>query len=415
MTAARISLTLCLTAVFCAPTLRAGDWPVWRGPNGNGIAEDGQDLPTNWSETENVVWKSPVPGRGHSSPIVVGGRVILTTADEAAHTQSAVCFHRETGEQLWMTEVHRVPDLPRIHRKNTHASPTAAWDGERLFALFFNTGMIHLTSLSIDGQKLWQKQAGSFRPRYKFGYAASPLIHGQHVIVASEFADAGFLAAFERDSGLGIWRAPRNQTTSYSSPIVGNVAGREQLLMSGAEKISSYDPLTGKLLWETKGGTSATSGTMVWTATQVYASGGYPDKVTIAVMADGSGKIAWKNQEMCYEQSLLAHNGYVYALNDGGIALCWRAKDGREMWKERLGGPVSASPILAGEHIFASNEQGQTFVFRASPSDFTLVATNQLGDEAFATPAICGDRIFLRVATYKGESRQEWLYCVGTE
>lgn len=393
--------------------LQANDWPVWRGPNGNGVAADGESPPTLWGENENVIWKSQVPGRGHSSPIVVGDLIVLTTADEEANTQSVVAFDRKTGAQRWGTEMHRVLELPPIHKKNTHASPTVASDGERIFAVFFNNGMIHLSAVNFEGVKLWQKQVGAFRPRYQFGYAASPLLHKGNVIVASEFSDAGFLGAFDRETGLGVWRISRDQATSYSSPIVGFVDGREQLLMSGAETITSYDPETGDLLWQADGGTSATCGTMVWTPNQVYASGGFPTKETIAIVADGSERVAWKNEEKCYEQSLLAYDGYIYALNDGGIAICWRATDGKEMWKERLGGPVSASPILAGEHIFASNERGQTFVIRANPKSFELVATNQLGDESFATPAFCGNRIYLRVATYQGENRQEWLVCVG--
>lgn len=393
--------------------LEATDWPAWRGPNGNGVAEPGQTPPTTWSDEENVIWKTKVPGRGHSSPIVVGDRIILTTADEETRAQSVLGFDRNTGELEWNTMVHRVPELPKIHKKNTHASPTATSDGSSVFVVFFNDGIIHLTSLGLNGEKRWQKQAGSFRPRYQFGYAASPLLHGDNVIVAAEFADGGYLAAFAAETGLGVWRTPRDAATSYSSPIVGKVAGREQLLMSGGEKISSYDPASGQLVWQVDGGTSATAGTMVWTPTQIYASGGFPTKETIAVIADGSRRVAWKNEEKCYEQSLLAHDGHIYALNDGGIAMCWKASDGRELWKERLGGPVSASPVLVNDLIYATNERGQTFVLRASPENFELLATNQLGDESFATPAICGSRVYHRVATYNGESRQEWLYCLG--
>tara|TARA_R110002096_G_scaffold273422_11_gene467312 strand:- start:1530 stop:2771 length:1242 start_codon:yes stop_codon:yes gene_type:complete len=406
-------LWITLGLLWGLSSAQAENWPAWRGPYGNGIAASGQNPPTSWSDDKNVIWKAKVPGRGHSSPTIIGDSVILTTADEENQTQSVVCFDRNTGEEKWNTVVHRVLELPKIHKKNTHASPTAATDGSSIFVVFYNDGMIYLTSLGMDGKKRWQKQAGSFRPRYQFGYAASPLVHGDKVIVASEFAEGGFLAAFSVENGLGVWRSPRDQATSYSSPVVATVADQEQLLMSGAEKITSYDPITGQVVWQVDGGTSATAGTMVWTATQVYASGGFPTKETIAVLADGSRRVAWKNKEKCYEQSLLAHDGHVYGLNDGGIAMCWRATDGREMWKERVGGPVSASPVLANDLIFATNERGQTFVIRASPAKFELVATNQLGDEAFATPSICDSRIYHRVAKYEGETRQEWLYCLG--
>jgi outer membrane protein assembly factor BamB len=151
---------------------------------------------------------------------------------------------------------------------------------------------------------------------------------------------------------------------------------------------------------------------MVWDGDLAYASGGYPERETLAVRTDGSGEIVWRNREKCYEQSILAHDGYVYAMNDSGIALCWNARTGEEMWKTRLGGPISASPILAAGHVYCSNEKGTTFVFRADPQRFELVAENQLGEEAFATPTICDNCIFLRVASGTGETRQEMLYCL---
>jgi len=393
----------------------AVDWPWWRGPNSNNVAVAGQTPPTEWSATENIVWKTSVPGRGHSSPIVVADRVLLTTADESREVQSVLCYDRKNGRLRWKTDVNQGGFAENIHRKNTHASPTLACDGARLFALFNNHGGVQLSALDLDGKLLWQKQAALFAPqRYKFGYAASPLVHEDRVIVVSDYdGDGASIAAFDGETGRELWRTPRPQMTSYSSPIVARVSGRAQLLLSGCDRVVSYDPASGTPLWEVEGPSKATCGTMVWDGDLVFASGGYPEKQTMAIKADGSGEIVWRSPEKCYEQSLLAHNGRLYALDDNGIAICWDAQTGRRQWKERLGGPVSASPVLAGRHVYASNEEGVTFVFRPDPEKFTLVARNQLGDESFATPTIVDSQIFLRVAHEEGERRREVLYCIG--
>ncbi len=155
-----------------------------------------------------------------------------------------------------------------------------------------------------------------------------------------------------------------------------------------------------------------TGATPVWEGDLVFASGGFPAGETLCIRADGSGDVVWRNNQKCYEQSLLVTDGHVYAINDNGIALCWEARTGRELWRKRLRGPISASPILVGRTIYASNERGTTFVYRASPDGCKLLAENQLGTEAFATPTICGSQIFLRVATSTETKRQEWLYCI---
>lgn len=390
-----------------------GDWPAWRGPNHNGIAE-GKAPPTEWSDRKNVVWKTPVPGRGHSSPTVFGNQIFLATANESDQTQSVVCFDRDTGKPQWQTVVGR-GGFPKIHNKNTHATQTVACDGERLFITFFNNDSIQLTTLGLDGKQQWQKVCAPFRPKaYLYGYAASPLIYKANVIVVGDCDTGSFLTAYDRKSGEVAWRGSRPAKLSWSSPIVANVAGREQLLLSGCEMVTSYDPDTGRELWKTAATTSATCGTMVWEGDLVFASGGYPKAETVCIRADGSGRIVWKNIQKCYEQSMLVQGGFVYAVTDVGVGYCWKADDGQEMWKSRLQGPVSASPILAGGNIYASDERGTTFVFRANPKEFELVAQNQLGTESFATPTICGGQIYLRVAQGSGGGRQEFLYCIGT-
>jgi outer membrane protein assembly factor BamB len=197
---------------------------------------------------------------------------------------------------------------------------------------------------------------------------------------------------------------------TFSSPVISHVAGKDQLMISGADHVSSYDPKNGKKIWATPGTTLATCGTMVWDGDTVFASGGYPKPETLAISADG-GKVLWRNNQKCYEQSLLAYRGYVYGLTDNGVMFCWRGTDGKEMWKERLTGPVSASPVLAGGNVYWANELGTLYVFKAVPDRFELVAQNQVGNDSFASPAICGGQVFLRVAQTSATGRQEYLYC----
>jgi outer membrane protein assembly factor BamB len=386
------------------------DWPWWRGPSRNGIATSAG--PVKFSDAGSPLWKTPVPGRGHSSPIVVGERIFLTTADEKRQIQSVLAFDKKSGSKLWDVEISRGGFPARNHPKNTAATPSIASDGEKLFATFFHHEAIHASALDLQGKPVWQKPAGPFNPkRYEYGYAPSPLIYRGTVIVSAEHDGKSFIAAFRRDNGQEVWRTPRPNNITFSSPVVGRVAGKDQLLMSGGDLVSSYDPASGKLLWETPGTTAATCGTLVWDGDVVFASGGYPKSETLAVKADGSGEVLWKNSQKCYEQSLLAHAGYVYALTDNGVLYCWRGTDGEEMWKERLQGPVSASPVLAGAHIYWANELGTLYVFKANPKKLELVAENRVGSDAFASPAICGGRIYLRVGHKKGEGREEMLYC----
>lgn len=385
-----------------------GDWPWWRGPGFNGVAEE-QAAPVTWSETEQVAWNVPIPGRGHSSPTVVGDRIYLATADDAQQSQKVLALNRADGSLLWERTLSQGGFPSAMHPNSTHANGTVACDGERLFIAFLHHDAVTAYALDLEGEPLWERQLGAFSS--KFGYAPSPTLHGSHVIIAGDNHGGGWIAAVHRQTGEIAWRKSRPAVSTYSSPVVANVAGRDQLLISGCNKVWSYAPETGEELWSCPGTTEATCGTMVWEGDLVVASGGFPGSQTICVDAS-SGREVWSNGEKCYEQSLLLHKGHVYAITNNG-AYCWEAATGDQKWRGRLGGKFSASPVLAGGHIYASNEAGTTYVIKADPARFELVAENRLGDEAFASPSICGGRIYLRVAEHSGGSRQEQLYCIG--
>jgi outer membrane protein assembly factor BamB len=184
------------------------------------------------------------------------------------------------------------------------------------------------------------------------------------------------------------------------------------MVVAGCNLISSFDPQTGKKLWEIDGSTEECVISMATDGERVFASGGYPRNHTVAVLADGSGKVAWQNASRIYVPSPIVKDGHLYGVMDAGFAVCWKSDTGEELWKARLGGDFFASPVMVGNRVFASNVAGKTFVFDAAPPGFHSVSENQLGDEAYASPAICGDRIYLRVAK-NGGTRQEFLYCIG--
>jgi outer membrane protein assembly factor BamB len=387
------------------------DWPWWRGPTRNGVAVADQNPPLAWSDTENVIWKAPIPGRGHGSPTVVGDQVFLAAAEKEPEIQSVLCFDRQTGKELWKAEVHRGNFVKGGNDKATQASTTVACDGERLYVNFPNSDAIIATALSLEGKILWQTKVTDYVLHQ--GYGSSPALYQSLVIIGADNKGGGAVAGLDRKSGKIVWKRERPKTPNYASPIILHIDGRDQLLFTGCDLVTSLDPLTGKELWEIKGATTECVTSTVTDGRVIFTSGGYPRNHLAAVVADGSGKIAWENNTRVYVPSMVTRDGYLYAVTDAGVAMCWETATGREVWKSRLGGTFDASPILVGDRLFATNESGRTFIFKASPDGFELLGENQLGDEDYATPAICGSRIYMRVAFQKDGKRQEMLYCLG--
>jgi len=393
--------------------IKASDWPWWRGPLRNGTAAAEQSPPTQFSESEGVLWQVNVPGRGHGSPTVFGERVFLATADEATGAQAVLCFHRQTGETLWNRTVHPRGGMWK-NNKSTAASCTPACDGERIFVNFPNSDALITTALDLDGKPLWQARVSSYEVHQ--GYGASPALYRDTVIVTSDNKLGGAVTALNRTTGQVVWRRDRPKTPNYSSPILVHVDGRDQLILTGCDQVVSYDPISGEVLWETVGATTECVTSTVTDGKRIYTSGGYPKNHVAAVRADGSNAVEWESSSRLYVPSLLIRDGFLYGVLDEGIAFCWVAATGEERWKARLGGTFSASPVLVGEDIFVTNETGEFFVFKAQPESFQRVAKNQLGDQVFATPTIVTSQIFHRVALL-GDSgeRQEVLFCLSND
>ena len=397
------------------PSIAASDWPWWRGHAQTGIAVSDQQPPLRWSETENVRWRVPIPGRGHGSPTVLGHQVFLATADPSREVQTVLSFDRQTGNRNWQTVVHSGgfanKSKSKLNKKASLASSSVATDGQKLFVNFMNDNALWTTALDLNGKILWQKRISDYILHQ--GYGASPAIYGPLVIVSADNKSGGVVAGLDRSTGAVVWSRDRPAKPNYASPVVLRAAGRDQLVLSGCDLVTSLDPLTGKELWEIEGSTTECVTSAVTDGKHVFTSGGYPTNHVSGVAADGSGKIIWQNNSRVYVPSMLQRDGYLYATLDAGIAVCFRCEDGKEVWKSRLGGTFSSSPIMVGDLIYATNEEGQTFVFKASPESFQKLAENRLGESVFATPAICGGNVYTRVAHRQGDDRQEFLYCLG--
>jgi len=401
------------TSAVSAMTVAADDWPWWRGPTRDGVAAADQEPPTEWSATQNVLWKTPVPGRGHASPIVVGDRIFLPTAEEEQQTQSVLCFDRNTGEKLWATDVHQGGLNKKGNKRTSQAASTIACDGERVFVNFLNKGAVSTTALSLEGEQLWQQKITDYIVHQGFG--SSPLLYGSLVIVTADNKSGGAIAAFDRATGEIAWRHDRPKKPNYPSPILLSINGRDRIILTGCELVTCLAPVTGEKLWEFDGATTECVTSTVTDGTHVFTTGGYPKNHVAAVRVDGSGKVAWENSVRVYVPSMLIKDGYLYAVTDAGVAMCWKSDTGDEQWKARLGGTFNASPVLIGDTIYATNEVGTTFLFQASPDKFNLIVENSIPGEVFATPAICGGRIYMRIAEDQEGKRQEMLYCLGSD
>jgi outer membrane protein assembly factor BamB len=339
----------------------------------------------------------------------VGDVIYLAYCEENSGAQGILALQRRDGRELWRKVVHPSGSMSK-NAKSSGASGSVACDGQRLFVNFANEGRVVLTALDLQGEILWQQEVAPYQVHQGFG--ASPAIHEHLVYSVADTKGGGAIIAVDRENGRIAWRRDRPSNPNYPSPIVLQVAGRQQLILTGLDQVESLHPSTGETLWKIEGSTTECVTTTVTDGQRVYSSGGYPRNHLAAIEADGSGKITWETNDRVYVPSLLIRDGYLYGTLDAGIAACWEAATGKEMWKERLGGDISSSPVLVGDRIYATNEAAETFVFRANQERFELLGKNSLGDEQFATPTFCRGQILMRVAYREGQERREQLVCI---
>jgi outer membrane protein assembly factor BamB len=399
--------TLLFALVPCLP-LRAGEWPGWRGPKGDGHSDE-TNIPTRWSATENVHWKIAIPGKGHSSPVIWGDRILLTTALEQERQRVLLCLDRRTGKLLWQKVVVTSP-LEQKHDLNSYASSTPVTDGKHVWVSFFEQPKIVLACCDIStGDEVWRVIPGEFHSMH--GFCSSPVLYKDLVILNGDQDADAWIVAYDRKTGKERWRTDRpNKTRSYCTPLIFEHQGRTQMALSGSKSVCSYEPETGKPIWWMAGPTEQFVATLVYADGILFVTGGFPDLHILGVDPAGRGDVTnthikWRDHRgASYVPSPIAHGDHFYIVADNGIATCFEAKTGRKPWKARLGRRHSASAVEAGGNIYFLDDDGETSVVKASP-EYELVSQNPLGEAAFASPAISRGQIFIRTVGH--------LWCIG--
>jgi outer membrane protein assembly factor BamB len=419
-----VSLVLAL-----APS-RGDNWPQWRGPQGQGISRE-TGLPQEWSDSTNVLWKTPIPGRGHSSPVVWGDRLFLTTAVEGEivpgakapvhmdegkefkhpdafgadrkHTFKVLAVDARNGKVLWEKTAWEGTPYDDRHKKSSYAAPTPVTDGKRVYVYFGSEGVY---AYDYDGKLAWKAFPGKI-PLVGMGTGTSPLLHGRLLILQCDEGGGGasFMTALDRETGKEVWRTPRKVQASWSTPIIVRSGQRDELIASGNEHVIAYDPATGKELWRMKGVESNAIPSPVAGPGLVVVSAGYPAKVAVAVEPGGAGdvtgspRVRWRyDKGTAYVPSPLLYGDYVYLMTDKGLITCLDAKTGEVKYE---GGRVpvpatfTASPVAYEGKILIVSEEGDGFLVKAGPVH-EIVRTNPLKEPVYASPAVSQGRIFIR-------------------
>lgn len=395
--------------LFAPSRAQAEDWPGWRGPRGDGTSLE-RDVPTKWSATENVAWKTPIPGAGHSSPIVWGGRLFLTTALTESQERVLLSLDRKTGTIQWQEKVLRSA-LEAKNNENSYASSTPVTDGEKIYVTFLDVVDVVVAAYDFSGKQLWLVRPGRFKSQW--GFSHSPVLFEDKVIVVCYSKGENFIVAVSRTDGHTLWKTPcENPTQSYSPPLIRAMAGRVQMIVPGNKAVTSLDPRTGKLLWVVDGLADDSVITPVYSEKTglVLSCTSWPSKVLVAVKPDGQGnvtssKVAWRSSEGApYVPSPISVGDWFFTSSFAGKAAhCFEAETGRILWKEPMG-LHHASPVAANGLLYFLNDDGVMHVVRAGPK-FDLVARNELGEKTYASPAVSEGQMFLR--TFQN------LYCLG--
>jgi outer membrane protein assembly factor BamB len=378
------------------------NWSRWRGPSGQGLAV-GAGYPDSWSDTENVAWRTSVPGRGHSSPIIWGDRIYLTTGYDDERV-AVLAFRRSDGEMLWET-VGPDSTPEKLYPKNSHASATPSTDGRRVYAFFGNKGLLAVDA--EDGRLLWHRSLGAFANYH--GTAGSPLLYEDRLILFQDHKGGSqggaFIGAFDTATGEPLWRTEREATVGWGTPIAVRVGERDEIIVNGQRRVVAYDPDTGRELWRCGGTTREVIPTPAVGHGLVFCPSGRAGP-TLAIRPGGRGDVtethvAWREVKGSpFVPSPLLHGDYLYMINDmASVATCYHAATGEVAWQGRLGTArregFSASPVVADGKIFFTNDDGETFVLAAG-AKFELLRVNRLGAAVLASPALVGGRFYFR-------------------
>jgi outer membrane protein assembly factor BamB len=421
-------------AVSLSTTATERDWPQFRGTRA-GVADDDPALPESWSKTENVVWSTPVPGTGWSSPIVAADHVFVTSvvsADTVEPPKPGLYFGGErpapasehrwmvyaidftNGRIRWQQEVHRArPASPR-HLKNSYASETPVSDGERVYAYFGNVGLF---VFDLHGRPVWSKRFDTVAMRNGWGTAASPILHRGRLYIVNDNDTASFVVALDARTGRELWRSARDERSNWATPFVWEVDGDTQLVTAGSDRVRAYD-LEGRVRWQLTGMSSIAIPTPFAAHNLLFVSSGYVGdslRPMYAIRRNATGdislkpgetqnaSIAWSHPQLgAYNPTPLVYGDLLYTLLDRGFLLAHDARTGREIYgRQRLAADAAgftASPWAYNGRIFAASEDGDTFVIQAGPS-YKLLGRHSLGEMIMASPAIARGSLIMRTAS----------------
>ncbi len=426
------ALSVLLCPCWLVVPAPAKDWPGWRGPRGDGSSlENGVPLHWNGPAGQNIAWKTEIPGKGHSSPIVCGDRVFVTSCREDRRDRVLLCLDRASGRILWEKVVLHSP-LERRHSLNSCASGTPATDGRRVYVTFaaidptvpkgdrsFTTEKerpdavdpceMFVAAYDFQGHDEWHVRPGKFASVH--GYCTSPLLFENLVILNGDHDGNAYLVALDRSSGKTVWKTPReNRTRSYCVPLIRRLDGRTQMILTGSLCVASYDPRTGRRYWIIDGPTEQFIASPVDNGKLVFITAGFPQLHIMAIRPDGHGNVtkthvAWHTTKGCaYVPSPIVVGPYFLVASDGGIASCFQCATGKRYWMERMGSHYSASLIAAGGAVYFLADDGRTKIIRPGPQ-LEVLADNPLGENCYASPAVSQGHIFLRA--------EKHLYCIG--
>lgn len=417
--------------------VRAEDWPGWRGARGDGSSLE-QNVPVHWSATSNIAWKAAVPGIGYSSPIVSGRFCFLTTCLEETQERTLLCLDRQTGRTLWQRVVIRAP-LEAIHHLNSRASSTPVTDGQHVYVSFLepdgstvpaevvrqrsgsliannagkpvNPGKMCIASYDMQGNRQWMTRPGEYASVW--GYCASPIIHEDKLIINGDHDGDAYIVALDRATGKIAWKVARTERIrSHCVPLIRQVSGRTQMMVTGSHSIVSYNPDTGAKHWFTKGPQGRAVASPVFSAGLLFVSTAYPNREMLAIRPTGYGDVtkthvAWRNRQSApYVPSPVSVGDFFMVISDDGIASCFEATTGKRLWRERIGKGHSAAPVTAAGLVYFLSDEGVTRVIRAGRT-YDLIAENRLGEDCYASPAISNGQLFLRSTRH--------LFCIGDD
>jgi outer membrane protein assembly factor BamB len=420
---------------------RGVNWPSFRGSQASGVAE-GFKTPEWWNveKGENLKWKTPIPGLGHSSPVIWSNRIFVTTAvnergdadlkvglygdigaadDSGKQRWLLICADKASGKILWQHTAREGNPQIKRHTKATHANSTAATDGQHVVCFFGSEGLF---CFDVEGRLLWQRDLGRLDSGYyrvpdaQWGFGSSPIIHENLVIVQCDVQTNSFLATFDLKDGKELWRTPRNEVPTWSTPTVVTNAGRTEIVVNGYKHIGGYDLRTGKSLWKMRGGGDIPVPTPVFAHGLIFITSahgpmapiyairlGAVGDITLTSGSSTNAHVAWSTSRRGnYMQTPIVVGDYLYCCNDAGVLACYNAKTGDNLYTERLGSGgtgFTASAVAADGKIFCTSEQGAVHVVKSGPQ-FEVIAKNELGEICMATPAISEGALFFRTRSH---------------